>query len=392
MNSQNTPVHIKLWHREFWQMAMANLFLSMSVYMLIPILPIWLIGEENFSSVEVGIAMGVFAFGLYLFGPFCSFLVQHFRRNKVCMWAIVIQVVCLGLLWYIDSLKSEFTEFWVILLQRIVLGAAFGLAQMVLSSTLVIDTCESYQRTEANYSASWFGRFAISLGPLAGILILRLWGFSLAMLSAIGCAVVALFLISAVDFPFRAPEDHVRVFSSDRFILEQGSVLFVNFLLITIIFGIVLSQMTLFTEYGMMMVGFLIALLAQRFVFRDAELKSEVISGLILLLGVLLINLTQHTITASYISSTLFGMAIGIIASRFLLFFIKLSRHCQRGTSQSTFMLAWETGLALGIGINYGIADIMPCNVLIVALVLVIISLLMYNMFTHTWFIKHKNR
>lgn len=392
MNSQNTPVHIKLWHREFWQLAVANLFLSMSVYMLIPVLPLWLIQEENFSMMETGLLMGVFAIGLFLFGPFVSYMVQHYRRNRVCMHAILIMVLCHGLLWYIDSLKWEFVEFGLILLQRFVLGALFGFAQMVLASTLVIDTCESFQRTEANHSASWFGRFALSLGPLTGIVLQQIWGFNIVIIVAAGLALASVLLIRTVDFPFRAPEDHVHVFSCDRFLLDKGGVLFLNLLLITIAIGIAIGQMDSLPEYGMMMVGFLLALLAQRFMFRDAELKSEVVTGLILLLAALLIILTNQTVAAGYISSTFIGMAIGIIGTRFLLFFIKLSRHCQRGTSQSTFMLAWENGLALGIGMAYLLAVWLPQQVNIVALILAVVAILMYNWVTHSWFMKHKNR
>ena len=392
MNSQNTPVHIKLWHREFWQLAVANLFLSMSVYMLIPVLPLWLIQEENFSMMETGLSMGVFAIGLFLFGPFVSYMVQHYRRNRVCMHAILIMVLCHGLLWYIDSLKWEFVEFGLILLQRFVLGALFGFAQMVLASTLVIDTCESFQRTEANYSASWFGRFALSLGPLTGIVLQQVWGFNIVIIVAAGLAMASVLLIRTVDFPFRAPEDHVHVFSCDRFLLDKGGVLFLNLLLITITIGIAIGQMDSLPEYGMMMVGFLLALLAQRFMFRDAELKSEVVTGLILLLSALLIILTNQTVAAGYISSTFIGMAIGIVGTRFLLFFIKLSRHCQRGTSQSTFMLAWESGLALGIGMAYLLAVWLPQQVNIVALILAVVAILMYNWVTHSWFMKHKNR
>ncbi len=392
MNSQNTPVHIKLWHREFWQLAVANLFLSMSVYMLIPVLPLWLIQEENFSMMETGLLMGVFAIGLFLFGPFVSYMVQHYRRNRVCMHAILIMVLCHGLLWYIDSLKWEFVEFGLILLQRFVLGALFGFAQMVLASTLVIDTCESFQRTEANHSASWFGRFALSLGPLTGIVLQQIWGFNIVIIVAAGLALASVLLIRTVDFPFRAPEDHVHVFSCDRFLLDKGGVLFLNLLLITIAIGIAIGQMDSLPEYGMMMVGFLLALLAQRFMFRDAELKSEVVTGLILLLAALLIILTNQTVAAGYISSTFIGMAIGIIGTRFLLFFIKLSRHCQRGTSQSTFMLAWESGLALGIGMAYLLAVWLPQQVNIVALILAVVAILMYNWVTHSWFMKHKNR
>jgi hypothetical protein len=194
-----------------------------------------------------------------------------------------------------------------------------------------------------------------------------------------------------VKFPFRAPDEHTDLFSNDRFMLGQGWILFINLLLITLALGMMLVQMDI-VAYGMLMVGFLLALLAQRFMFKDAELKSEVVTGLILLIAAQLIMLTQHTEAASYISSAFTGMATGIIGSRFLLFFIKLSRHCQRGTSQSTFMLAWETGLAIGIGVAYGWSEQLPFSTMLLALVLSGVALLMYNVLTHVWFMKHKNR
>ena len=393
MNSQNTPVHIKLWHREFWQLAIANLLLSMSVYMLIPVLPVWLMKEENFSTAEVGLSLGVFGLGLYLMGPFVSYLVQHYRRNVVCMWAITGLIACMGFLKYTDTLKSEFVEFWLILLQRFAFGAMFGLAQMVLASTLVIDTCESYQRTEANHSVSWFGRFALSLGPLAGVILLQQWDFSVVIQIAMLLALASLLLIKMVKFPFRAPEDHIHVFSCDRFILNQGGLIFLNLFLISLTFGLIIGQMGTMVEFGMMMVGFLFALLAQRFVFRDAELKSEVVTGLILLIAALLLIITQPSQgSAIFISSTFIGMSAGITGTRFLLFFIKLSRHCQRGTSQSSYMLAWETGIAVGVGLTYLLTGVLPFSIAILALILTVSALLLYNGVTHQWFMTHKNR
>ena len=147
MNTQSTPVHIRLWHRDFWLLVIADLLLTMAIYALVPVIPQWLMDTENFSPLETGLSMGAFGLGLYLLGAQCSWLVQHYRRNVVCMWAVLAMTVDLALLWYIDSLRSEFVEFWVILVHRLLLGATFGLAQMVLSSTLIIDTCESYQRT-----------------------------------------------------------------------------------------------------------------------------------------------------------------------------------------------------------------------------------------------------
>jgi MFS family permease len=391
MNSQSTPVHIRLWHRDFWLMAIANFLLTMSVYLLVPTLPHWLLMEQKFSPLETGIAMASFGFGLFALGMFVSFLVQHYRRNQVCVGAVIAVGALIGLLYYLNGQRFQFCDLQMIILQRFALGAAFGLAQMVLTSTLIIDTSESFQRTEANHSAAWFSRFALSLGPMTGLLLERLVSYHVVLLAAMGCAAVVAVLILMVHFPFRAPEDDVPTVSLDRFFLPHGFPLFVNLQLIMLAMGILFSTITSELFFAMMMVGFLGALLAQRFVFRNAELKSEVVTGLILIATALLMMLTRTQQIVYFAAPAFVGFGLGLIGSRFLLFFIKLSRHCQRGTSQSTFLLGWESGIAWGLGLGYALFYAQPQQGLITALVLTVASLVIYN-FSHNWFASHKNR
>ena len=143
-------------------MVLANLLLSMAVTMLIPTLPIWLKETARLDNQQVGLVMGSFALGLFLPGAFCSYLVQQYRRNMVFLICVLLLAVTMTLPFFKLPALHVFS---LVLVWRILQGAAFGLAQMVLSSTLIIDTCESHQRTEANHSATWFGRFALSLGP-----------------------------------------------------------------------------------------------------------------------------------------------------------------------------------------------------------------------------------
>ncbi len=389
MNVQNTPVHIKLWHRDFWLLSFASLLLTVAVYVLIPVMPKWLMDVEHFTPAQTGRAMGVFGLGLYVFGALCSWLVQQYRRNVVCMWAIIFVALDVALLWYMDAQCTISVDFTIVMLQRFLLGAAFGLAQMVLASTLIIDTCESFQRTEANHSVSWFTRFALSLGPLAGLLLYECYGFNGVMLASVGCAVGAFLLVKLVAFPFRTPEEGVHVASLDRFYLPHGTVLFVNFLLVSTVVGLLLSMPMQPISYALMMGGFLLALLAQRFVFRDAELKSEIISGLLLMVAALLILLVAPQ---SPISPVLIGLSVGVIGARYLLFFIKLSRHCQRGTSQSTYFLGWETGLALGLALGYGVFYGQSESLLLTGVGLCVVALVVYHFFTHDWFMRNKNR
>lgn len=399
MNSQGTRVHLRLWHKEFWLMAIANLVLSMAVTMLIPTLPIWLKESAQLNHQQVGLVMGSFALGLFLPGPFCSYLVQHYRRNMVFMVSVLILAVSMTLPLFRLSVQHVFPA---ILAWRILQGAAFGLAQMVLSSTLIIDTCESHQRTEANHSATWFGRFALSIGPMAALLLMQLSAIikpssipfsSMATLNvfflALVCCVVAIVLVACIHFPFRVPEDNVHLLSLDRFFLTSGWSLFINLFLVTLAVGLLMSLPVTVEAYGMVMLGFLLALLAQRFVFQDAELKSEVVSGLLLIGASLIILLTSRY---SPLTTPLLGLGVGLVGGRFLLFFIKLSRHCQRGTSQSTFMLGWESGLAVGVGTGYYFFSGRTMEMLFVALVLDVLALLMYISWTHRWFLNHKNR
>lgn len=388
-------------------MAIANLLLSMSVTMLIPTLPLWLEDTVFADTRLTGLAMGAFAVGLFLPGAFCSYLVQHYRRNMVFIISVLLLAATMLLPLFVGK-TGDAASLAVIaadspllagialpLVWRVVQGAAFGLAQMVLTSTLIIDTCESHQRTEANHSATWFGRFALSLGPLAGLLLLRYGDFRWVSVAAAVCCAVAVVLVLFIHFPFRTPADRVPLCSLDRFFLTNGVPLMLNMMLVTVAVGMMMSMAITVNAYGLVMLGFLLALLAQRFVFPDAELKSEVVAGLLLLGAALLILYTQRDLAPeshSVLPSPLIGLGLGIVGARFLLFFIKLSRHCQRGTSQSTFMLGWESGLALGVGLGWAIFSSRHDLLLLVALGLVALALLLYVVYTHRWFITHKNR
>ena len=365
----------------------------MSVYMLIPTLPVWLL--KSYSALETGIVMGVFGAGLLLLGGFCSFLVQHYRRNQVCMWAIGAMILCLALLYYFTVFGSISYE--LMLIVRIAHGMFFGLSQMILLSTLIIDTSESFQRTEANHSANWFGRFALSLGPVCALVLKSfgepsMQGFDMVLLGSMGCCVLAAVLIMLVNFPFKAPEDNIRFFTSDRFYLAHGTWLFFNLFLITAAVGMLLCLPLHPMFYCMMMAGFLLALLSQKFVFANAELKSEVVSGLFLIGSAQLMLLSHQEMAHNYIAPIFIGTGIGIVGARFLLFFIKLSRHCQRGTSQSTYFLAWELGISAGLFAGYAYFNGNHHALITVSFAVVALALIMYQLFTHNWYLKNKNR
>ncbi|WP_285826063.1 MFS transporter [Xylanibacter muris] len=391
MEAQSSIAHIRLWHRDFWFMVIANYLMTSSVYMLLPILPLWLKNVNGFGNLETGAAMGVFGLGLVCFGPLCSFLIQKYRRNIVCVCAVFFMALSVFAIHLVENMEAFSVTFEFVLCQRFLLGAAFGLAQMVLISTLIIDTCESCQRTEANYGAAWFSRFAMSLGPLTGIVCCSLFDFDVMLWVAVGSSLLAIFMIVTVRFPFRAPADNIPLFSLDRFFLLRGFPLFINLFLLTAVVGIMFSCSLTEISYTAMMGGFLLSLVARRFVFQNAELKSEAVCGMILVVASYWVLLSPLEV-AEYISPFLFGTGLGILGSCFLLLFVKLSNHCQRGTSQSTFMIAWEGGVAFGLFIGHSLLSENKVLLAVSGIGITVVAMLVYILFTHKWFTLNKNR
>ena len=395
MDTQNTPIHPRLWHRDFWLLVFANMMLTMSVYMLVPVLPIWLSGGSvQMDKMSVGAVMGAYGLGLFVLGPFCNYWVQKYRRHHVCMLAVLGMMLILALLF----VCIEKQAYWKLgagcyVGLRFMLGAAFGIAQMVLSSTLVIDTSESFQRTEACYSAAWFARFSLSLGPMLALVLCRYFSRGAVCFVVMGVAAVSLLLLRAVSFPFKAPDDTMTKIGLDRFFLPQGGLLFLNLLLITTVMGLLMTLPLSAQFYTMLMGGFLLALLAEKYAFPDADLKSEAVTGLLAVgAAVLLLLLRGTQPTVAYIAPMLIGMGMGLVGSRFLLFFIKLSQHCQRGTSQSTFFLVWEAGISLGLFVGYALSGSVASTLLYYCLPLIIVNLVFYNFVVHPWYMSHKNR
>lgn len=392
---QTTPVHLKLWHHDFWAVMFSVLLLTSSVYMFVPLWFDHLVQVCHFSGPEVSFIPLGYGIGLFSLGGFCSYLVQVYRRHRVCMLMMLLLSLCLlgyfGISYFHLRLSHQALLVGSVA-NAFLTGAFYGLAQMILSSTLVIDTCESDHRTIANHSAVWFSRFALSLGPVLALVVYHY--FSMAGVSAVAAllAVLSCVLIQLVDFPFRAPGDNLSKFSLDRFLLSTGFLMFINLMLIASVVGLVLTSQHDIRFYGLMMLGFFLALLSEKFVFDRQDYRAGVLLGgvgILVAMWLLMVSLQLWTVL---LAAVCFGFGAGLVSGRHLLLFIQLSQHCQRGTSQSTFFLAWELGIALGLAGGYGLFIGDKHTLLLCGIGVLVLALLLFDIVTYPWYRRHRHR
>lgn len=390
MDTQNTSIHISLWNRDFWLLAIANFLLSMAVYMQLSAVDDVLKQAMGcgLPSVYGGMVLGVYGLGIFILGPYCNYLTQRYPRKRVCMWAVAVMLGIELLLHYVIGSPSGSTLFWTGLTGMFCYGASFGLAQMVLSSTLIIDATESVQRTEANYASAWFRRFALAGGPLLAIVLPAPTFADVRFL----CYAVVVALLWLTRMPFKSPDDDTHVFCTDRFYLSQGRWLTLNLLPITITLGMSVAMAfdneTFFVQLAL---GFVIALIAEKYMFANADLQSEFITGCFMIIAALLLYITRSGMpVVEHLAPCLIGIGSGLIGSRILMFFIKLAHHCQRGTAQSSYFLSWELGLAIGLFLTEWLGEYHELDT--VGLVLTIVALIFYHFFTHPWYLRHRSR
>ncbi len=399
MNTLDSKLSLDRWTGVQWSLVTANLLVTASCFLCYQIKPV--------SS-----AMAAFGIGLFVFGPVCGFLLDKYRRKAVAERSL--QMLLVAQLVYSDTFVFGDTQMFLL---RIFQGAFFGLAQYALS-TLVLDLTPSEQRSEVQYGFCWAERLGLPIGlllafvvgllpqalpfpdrvtiganqfePVRGIRIL----ISIAMILA------AYFIVHRTHVPFRAPLTP-RMFSLDRFLHIPSLPVFVNMLSASLITGMTIAFYLM--RYGAedkiwtgmsvtaaLLAGFLVALVARKKMFENADVRSEIVTGYILIGAGLCISLVGSG-SVRTASAFLSSLGAGLVSCKMLAYFVKMCGHCQRGSAHSSYMLCWEGGICLG----YLLVTLMSDNdveLKIGGLLLCICSILFYIFYMHPWFMRHRNR
>ena len=272
----------KLWTRDMVILSLSNFFLYISLYIMLPVLPLWMVQHWYCSYAEAGGAVAVFGLTMFLPGPCNSYIIDTFKRKSVC-------VITLALLAGVSLLYPYVATVGLVALLRMVQGALFSVVTMTTGSTLVIDVTASRRRTDANVAFTWFGRFGMAFG------------------------IGALLLIPLLHIPFRAPLCP-PLFSLDRFLLPRTLLPGINMLLVSFIFGVIIAHIYNEIFYICILIGFAVSLLISKYALSHTSCRAEMEFGQAALVAGILLMAFSNSLMSSYIAALLLGIGIGITA------------------------------------------------------------------------------
>ena len=185
------------------------------------------------------------------------------------------------------------------------------------------------------------------------------------------------------------------------FLLLRGWVPAINLILITFIPGLLIPlvhpslndivlgdtgvSMPFFAGVGM---GYLASLvIARLFILKEKTLRLVIMGLGLEILAICLLKAGY----SSGISSVLLGLGLGLIMPEFLVMFVKLSHHCQRGTANTTHLLASEVGITLGIAVACYM-DTDTDQMFYIGQIVASVALLFFVLITYPYYIKKKVR
>lgn len=371
----------KLWTLSYLNVCIANFLMACSFNLLMPSIPLYITEYLGVPQTKTGIVLASYAIAILMIRPFSGYLVDLYSRKKI----LLISFIC-----YVAIFFGYFyaVTIFVFVIVRFFHGITWGLST-VSSSTLAIDLVPSERRAEG---IGYFGTFmnvAMAIGPFIAIHIYQNYSFQILLYCAIFMGILGIVAASFIKAPERPKLDREKV-SFDRFFLLPAWPIFLNQLLPSFAWGTIGPFVA---QYGKQInipnagIFFLF--------WAGGIIVSRIFSGRMVDKGYIhLVNTSAmaivataflgfaliHNIVAFCVSGLFIGIGFGMMFPALQTLYINMAENNQRGTANSTYLVGFDLGLALGMLVGGYISGIYSFEILfMVASGLCFFSILVYQ-------------
>lgn len=340
----------KLWSLSYLNVCLANFLMACSFNLLMPSIPLYITEQMGVPQSQTGIVLASYAIALMFVRPFSGFIVDLYSRKKILLIAFSCYVlIFFGYFWA--------TTVLLFIVVRFIHGITWGLST-VSSSTLAIDVVPSERRAEGIGYYGTFMNVAMAIGPFIAIHIYNHSGFDVLLWCAIAMGALGIITVSLIKAPIKTKVERQKI-SFDRFFLIKGWPIFLNQLLPCFAWGTIGPFVA---QYGkglgipnagiffLFWAGGIIAsrVFAGKLVDRG-KIHEVNVSAMAIVAIAFLVFALVHNIYAFCISGLFIGVGFGMMFPALQTLYINLAENNQRGTANSTYLIGFDLGLALGM-------------------------------------------
>jgi len=381
---------LRTWN--FTACCLSNLLFYTAIYVLVPVLPLYLVDEFHAETSVAGLILSLFAFAGMFIRPFSGFLVDTFRRRP-------LYLLCYFLFTAHFAGYLLASTLLVLGMLRALQGLIFSIAT-TSATTVVIDLLSPQQQGRGIGIFGVTTSAGILFGPVTGLKVLELYSFQEVFAVALAISSVALLLGATIRMEGQSqncgnvclPARRTAVkFNFRNIILVRGLPLAVCVILVMFLYGAIIHYLTLFVRergitaepgwfFVLLSLGLIFGRLAGGWLVDSGHLMLPVIAGKLLMIAAVFLLWAD----IFYASAGLLGFGYGIIFPAYQTMFIRLSCREQRGIAVSTYRTATDFGTGFAILCGGVIAQFFSFfSVFLTGAVLVLLSLLLFASFSH---------
>ena len=338
-----------LWNRNFVQCCLSYFLMNFSFYMLMPTMPVYLVDALGLGEESVGLVLSMYTVGLLCVRPFSGFLVDCFSRKPLYMFAFTMFALLFGGYIVAMSMLS-------IMAVRFVQGGFMGLTS-VAGNTIAIDVIPSQRRGEGMGFYGLTINLAMSLAPLAAVALYKAFGFHILVWIAFAMAWLGVGSVALIRYPRREKHPRPRL-SLDRFILLKAIPSAVDYILVAIPYGMIISFVVLYgQEIGIanpsyffifMAIGVGTSRLISGRMVDKGKIYAVTCSSLVCLLFSFTLFALCHASWAFFLSALLIGVGFGTGVPAYQCLFVNVAPANLRGTATSTYLTSFDIGVGIG--------------------------------------------
>lgn len=361
-----------LWSRAFVLAFVANFFLSLSFYLLIPTLPVHLIEGLHIPAGLAGLALSAYVVAGLLVRPFTGALIDRFARKALYVLVFAAFVLCVLPYAWVNQFAG-----WIIL--RVLHGLVWGLI-LPAGNTYVLDIVPPQRRGEGLGYYGMGMNLAMALGPWAGIWILETSGFDKVVVAAALAAFAG--LIAAVGMPSlpKGPRHQQQdIKGVHRVVLVEALPGAIAMLLVTLSYGVMLAYASWYGKemqisghsyfFMLVAIGFVAARVAgSRRLDRGGTVSSAMGGALLSAVAMILLAWSPNSLVYGA-AALLAGLAYGLVFPALQHWVLGRAAAHRRGTANATYFTAFDLGVGGGMALGgwFVAADCLQSGWLVVA-------------------------
>ena len=337
----------------------ANLLFFIASFMMVPVLPIYLLDGLHASKSVVGIILSAYMLGALVMRPLSGFLADQFPR-------MILFLVCgiLSAAQFEGYLLSNALA--LVGIVRALHGMSFG-ALSTSAATLAVDVIPFAKLGSGIGLYGMMGSLAMALGPMIGMLVLEAGSYDAVFITAMGCAAGGI-LLGLLVKKQRVTASRGEKLSLDRFFQQNGTYA-IGLVLMAFVYGLLVNYLSVFARerhvmanpgyfFLLMSLGLILSRLFAGGMIDKGYIGRLILGGKGTILLASLLFLFVPTETEFIGSAVAFGHRFGMRSPSYQTLFINLAEPTRRGTAIATYLIACDVGIGAAVLLGGLIAEI----------------------------------